>query len=96
MHKHSTHGHFETRAIHAGQHPDPQTGAVMTPVYLTSTYAQTAPGQPIGGYEYRARNNLTRTALQDNLASLRKRSLWPVLLVGPRRDQRAARSPGAR
>ncbi|MEZ6005344.1 MAG: cystathionine gamma-synthase [Planctomycetota bacterium] len=70
MHKHSTHGRFETRAIHAGQHPDPQTGAVMTPVYLTSTYAQTAPGQPIGGYEYSRTHNPTRTALQDNLASL--------------------------
>ncbi|MCP5020547.1 MAG: cystathionine gamma-synthase [bacterium] len=63
-------GHFETRAIHAGQAPDPQTGAVMTPVYMTSTYAQTSPGQTIGGYEYSRTHNPTRTALQDNLASL--------------------------
>ncbi|MCA9001983.1 MAG: PLP-dependent transferase, partial [Planctomycetes bacterium] len=63
-------GHFETRAIHAGQGPDPVTGAVMTPVYMTSTYAQTSPGNPIGGYEYSRTHNPTRTALQDNLASL--------------------------
>ncbi len=63
-------GRFETRAIHAGQAPDPQTGAVMTPVYLTSTYAQSAPGKPIGGYEYSRTHNPTRTALQDCLASL--------------------------
>ncbi|MDF1838809.1 MAG: cystathionine gamma-synthase [Planctomycetota bacterium] len=63
-------GHFETRAIHAGQGPDPQTGAVMTPVYMTSTYAQTSPGQTVGGYEYSRTHNPTRTALQDNLASL--------------------------
>ncbi|MFT5198803.1 MAG: cystathionine gamma-lyase [Planctomycetota bacterium] len=63
-------GHFETRAIHAGQGPDPQTGAVMVPVYMTSTYAQTSPGQTVGGYEYSRTHNPTRTALQDNLASL--------------------------
>lgn len=64
------HGQFETRAIHAGQAPDPQTGAVMTPVYLTSTYAQSSPAKPIGGYEYSRTHNPTRTALQDCLASL--------------------------
>ena len=62
--------HFETRAIHAGQKPDPVTGAVMTPVYMTSTYAQHAPGDPIGGYEYSRTHNPTRTALENNLASL--------------------------
>jgi cystathionine gamma-lyase len=62
--------HFETRAIHAGQKPDPVTGAVMTPVYMTSTYAQNAPGDPIGGYEYSRTHNPTRTALENNLASL--------------------------
>ena len=61
---------FETRAIHAGQGHDPQTGAVMTPVYMTSTYAQSAPGKPIGGYEYSRTHNPTRTALEENLASL--------------------------
>jgi len=61
---------FETRAIHAGQEPDPVTGAVMTPVYMTSTYAQNAPGDPVGGYEYSRSHNPTRTALEENLASL--------------------------
>ncbi len=61
---------FETRAIHAGQEPDPVTGAVMTPVYMTSTYAQNAPGDPVCGYEYSRTHNPTRTALEENLASL--------------------------
>ena len=60
---------FGTRAIHAGQEPDPVTGAVMTPIYYTSTYAQTAPGEH-KGYEYSRTHNKTRYALQDNLASL--------------------------
>ena len=59
---------FGTRAIHAGQSPDPTTGAVMTPIYYTSTYAQQAPGVH-KGYEYSRTHNLTRFALQDNLAS---------------------------
>src|SRR5688572_33022271 len=63
-----THG-FGTRAIHAGQSPDPVTGAVMTPIYYTSTYAQTAPGEH-KGYEYSRTHNLTRFALEANLASL--------------------------
>lgn len=61
---------FETLAIHAGQEPDPQNGAVMTPVYLTSTYKQDAPAKPRQGYEYSRTTNPTRTALQDNLAAL--------------------------
>lgn len=61
---------FETRAIHAGQGPDPNNGAVMTPVYLTSTYAQEAPAVPRQGYEYSRTTNPTRTALEENLASL--------------------------
>ncbi len=61
---------FETRAIHAGQAPDPNNGAVMTPVYLTSTYAQDAPAVPRQGYEYSRTSNPTRTALEENLASL--------------------------
>lgn len=61
---------FETRAIHAGQEPDPQNGAIMTPVYFTSTYKQDAPAHPRQGYEYSRTSNPTRTALQDNLASL--------------------------
>jgi len=60
---------FGTRAIHAGQSPDPTTGAVMTPVYYTSTYAQEAPGVH-KGFEYSRSHNLTRYALERNLASL--------------------------
>ncbi|GEJ56833.1 cystathionine gamma-synthase [Anaeromyxobacter diazotrophicus] len=60
---------FETLAIHAGQRPDPTTGAVMTPVYLTSTYAQRAPGEH-QGYEYSRTQNPTRDALQGCLAAL--------------------------
>jgi cystathionine gamma-lyase len=63
-------GRFATRAVHAGQEPDPATGAIMTPVYLTSTYKQDAPAKPRGGYEYSRTSNPTRTALQDNLAAL--------------------------
>ncbi len=60
---------FETRAIHAGQDPDPTTGAVITPLYLTSTYRQEAIGV-FKGYEYSRTDNPTRTALQEALASL--------------------------
>lgn len=63
-------GRFETRAIHAGQEPDPQNGAVMTPVYFTSTYKQDAPAKPRQGYEYSRTTNPTRTALEHNLAAL--------------------------
>ena len=61
---------FETRAIHAGQEPDRENRAIMTPVYFTSTYKQDAPAKPRGGYEYSRTSNPTRTALQDNLAAL--------------------------
>ena len=60
--------HYETIAIHAGQDPDPATGAVITPIYATSTYAQEAPG--VGAYEYSRTDNPTRTALQTALAAL--------------------------
>jgi cystathionine gamma-lyase len=62
---------FGTLAIHAGQEPDPTTGAVMTPVYLTSTYAQASPGKH-RGYEYSRTQNPTRHALQDCVAALEK------------------------
>ena len=61
---------FETRAIHAGQTADPQNGALMTPVYFSSTFLQDAPAVPRQGYEYSRTANPTRTALQSNLASL--------------------------
>ena len=60
---------FETLAIHAGQSPDPTTGAIMTPVYLTSTYVQAGPGEH-KGYEYSRTKNPTRDALQGCLAAL--------------------------
>jgi len=58
-----------TRAIHAGQSPDPTTGAVMTPVYYTSTYVQDGPGNH-KGFEYSRTHNLTRFALENNIAAL--------------------------
>lgn len=61
---------FETLAIHAGQEPDPNNGAVMTPVYLTSTYMQNGVGRPRQGYEYSRTKNPTRKALEDCLAAL--------------------------
>lgn len=61
---------FETLAIHAGQEPDPNNGAVMTPVYFTSTYKQDGVGRPRQGYEYSRTMNPTRKALQDCLAAL--------------------------
>ena len=60
---------FSTRAIHAGQDPDPATGAPIVPIYATSTYTQAAPGQH-KGYEYSRSGNPTRTALETCLASL--------------------------
>jgi len=61
---------FETLAIHAGQEPDPANGAVMTPIYQTSTYAQDGVGQPRQGYEYSRTQNPTRKALENCLAAL--------------------------
>ncbi|MCS6852653.1 MAG: cystathionine gamma-synthase [Gemmataceae bacterium] len=60
---------FATRAIHAGQNADPATGATVVPIYATSTYTQTAPGQH-KGYEYSRTGNPTRTALETCLAAL--------------------------
>jgi cystathionine gamma-lyase len=62
-------GGFGTLAVHAGQAPDPTTGAVMTPVYYSSTYAQDGPGEH-KGFEYSRTHNLTRFALEANLAAL--------------------------
>lgn len=60
---------FATKAIHAGVHPDPTTGAIMTPIYQTSTFVQRSPGDH-KGYEYARTHNPTRTQLQDQLAAL--------------------------
>jgi cystathionine gamma-synthase len=73
MSEHSEHQHhyaFETLAIHAGQEADPQTGAVVTPIYQVSTYKQDGVGGLRGGYEYSRSANPTRTALEENLAAL--------------------------
>lgn len=61
---------FNTKVIHGGQHHDPSTGAVMPPVYQTSTFLQTSPGVPVGEYEYSRAANPTRTALENALASI--------------------------
>ncbi len=61
---------FATRCIHAGQAPDPTTGAIMTPVYQTSTYVQQSPGVIIDDYDYARSANPTRKALEANIASL--------------------------
>jgi cystathionine gamma-lyase len=61
--------HFATRVIHGGQRPDPQTGAVMPPIYATSTYVQSSPGVH-KGYEYSRTANPTRDALQAAVANL--------------------------
>lgn len=61
---------FETRAIHAGYTPDPTTGAVIPPIYATSTYAQDGVGGLRNGYEYSRSANPTRTALESTLAAL--------------------------
>ena len=60
---------FETKVIHAGQAPDPRTGAVMTPIYATSTYAQTSPGEH-KGFDYARTRNPTREALEACIAAL--------------------------
>ncbi|WP_192821822.1 cystathionine gamma-synthase [Rufibacter sp. LB8] len=60
---------FGTKTIHAGVEPDPTTGAIMTPIYQTSTYVQRSPGDH-NGYEYSRTHNPTRTALQNALAAL--------------------------
>lgn len=61
---------FGTRCIHAGQAPDPTTGAIMTPVYMTSTFVQRSPGVFKDGYDYARSKNPTRAALESNLAAL--------------------------
>lgn len=61
---------FNTKVIHGGQHHEEVTGAVMPPVFQTSTYVQTSPGKPVGDYEYSRAANPTRQALEDALASI--------------------------
>src|SRR4051794_11034624 len=61
---------FESKAIHAGYHPDPTTGAVIPPIFATSTYKQDGVGGLRGGYEYSRSGNPTRTALEECIAAL--------------------------
>src|SRR6187551_2492042 len=61
---------FSTICIHAGQEPDPATGAIITPIYQTSTYVQDALGQPHAGFEYGRTQNPTRMALERNVAAI--------------------------
>ena len=61
--------HFDTKAVHAGVEPDPSTGAIMTPIYQTSTYVQKSPGNH-KGYQYARSQNPTRSALQNSVAAL--------------------------
>jgi cystathionine gamma-lyase len=63
--------HISTRAIHAGNAPDKETGAIIPPIFQTSTFVQTAPGEHLG-YEYSRSHNPTRTRLEECLASLEK------------------------
>jgi len=70
MTEHAQKAGFETRAIHAGYEPDAMTGAVIPPIYATSTYKQDGVGGMRGGYEYSRSANPTRTALEGNLAAL--------------------------
>lgn len=63
---------FGTECIHAGQQPDPSTGAIMTPVYMTSTYVQASPGVFKDGYDYARSKNPTRTAVEANIAALER------------------------
>ena len=69
MTKKNTKQGFETRAIHAGQEPDPTTGAIMTPIYTSSTYVQESPGVH-KGYDYSRSVNPTRKALEACIADL--------------------------
>ncbi|MFQ5632248.1 MAG: PLP-dependent transferase, partial [bacterium] len=62
---------FSTDAVHAGQKPESSTGAVITPLFQTATYAQAGPGEHTG-YEYGRTQNPTREALEANLAALEK------------------------
>jgi cystathionine gamma-lyase len=61
---------FGTLAIHAGQHPEETTGAIMPPIFQTSTYVQPKLGEPKAGYEYARVQNPTREALERNVAAL--------------------------
>ncbi len=81
---------FATRAIHAGQEPDPTTGAVVPPIYAVSTYKQDGVGGLRGGYEYSRSANPTRTALEECLAALEGGSRGMAFASGLAADGHAA------
>ncbi|HEY4603104.1 MAG TPA: cystathionine gamma-synthase [Blastococcus sp.] len=88
---------FNTRAIHAGQEPDPATGAVNVPVHLSTTFKQDGVGGLRGGYEYSRSGNPTRTALQEALAALEQGSAGMAFASGLAAEDtllRAACEPG--
>ena len=72
---------FGTKTIHAGQQADPTTGAIITPIYQTSTYIQASPGDH-KGYEYSRTGNPTRNTLEQNLASLENGKLQTSHIFG--------------
>ena len=72
---------FDTRTIHVGGEPDPVTGAIMPPIFQTSTYVQKAPGVH-QGYEYTRSHNPTRTRLEECLASLENANFASVTASG--------------
>jgi cystathionine beta-lyase/cystathionine gamma-synthase len=74
-----------TRAIHAGQSPDPSTGAIMVPIYATSTYVQSSPGVH-KGYEYSRTQNPTRMAYE-RCSRFRRRHAGLRVCLGPRRRE---------
>jgi len=86
---------FATRAIHAGQEPDPLTGAVVPPVYQVSTFAQDGVGGLRGGYEYSRSGNPTRTALEECLASLEGGSRALAFASGLAAEDTLLRTVGA-
>ncbi len=87
----TSHDGFETLAIHAGQEPDPVTGAVVPPIYQVSTFKQDGVGGLRGGYEYSRSANPTRTALEQCLAALESGTRG--LGASPRSQQSRRRSP---
>jgi len=96
--EHANKAGFETRAIHAGYAPDAMTGAVIPPIYATSTYKQDGVGGLRGGYEYSRSANPTRTALEGNLAALEEGERGFAFASGLAAEDtllRAATKPGA-
>ena len=83
----TTDARFSTICLHAGQEPDPSTGAIITPIYQTSTYVQDELGKH-KGYEYARTQNPTRLALERNLAAIEGGKAGVRLRVGHGGDRR--------